>query len=294
MGAWLDRVVDGGNERRGFEWVTAGARKSWEDGSGHDHDHPGSARQRHRGTARASWGDVALRTRELAVEEERWAIRHRHDYGYRTTLPDLVAWAPGSDKALALICEETADAMTARPGCSRDGTTRSRPAATGSFSTTASTSRWRTGSRLGKKIHFTRPELHATSAVGGDLHAPSRGGASQAEQEPAAEAESPGPALRLVEPTAAAVAKRREGAGPTLSRRRTRAAPWRASTPPEEATSASAANQRDSRHRGEAKATLASLAAYARTAAAPAAPTFEFSSAVWRSEPGRPWVVLTS
>jgi len=48
-----------------------------------------------------------LSGRELAVDEPRWAVQHRHDYGYSTQLPDLAAWSPGSEKPVAIVCEES-------------------------------------------------------------------------------------------------------------------------------------------------------------------------------------------
>jgi hypothetical protein len=48
-----------------------------------------------------------LSSRELAVDEPRWAVRHRHDYGHGTQLPDLVVWVPGSEKPVAIVCEES-------------------------------------------------------------------------------------------------------------------------------------------------------------------------------------------
>jgi hypothetical protein len=151
-------------------------------------------------------GVTWLSARELAVDEERWAIRHRHDYGYTTTLPDLVGWAPGSDKAAALVCEETRrrdDRQTWVLEGWHNAVTAGRYEFVQYDCVNEPLAHWI--KRLGKKIHFTHPELHTDVQTPlGEIHTlPPAEAPAKAEPEP--EAESPRPALRLVERAAATV-----------------------------------------------------------------------------------------
>lgn len=46
-----------------------------------------------------------MSARELEADEARWAVRHRHDYGYRNELPDFAVWWAGDGVPVAIVVE---------------------------------------------------------------------------------------------------------------------------------------------------------------------------------------------
>jgi hypothetical protein len=100
--------------------------------------------------------------RELAVDEPRWAVEHRHDYGHTTQLPDIAVWIPGSEKPVAIVCEETRrrdDRQRWRLEGWRDAIDAGRYDCVQYDCATESLATWI--KRLGRKIGLRRPELRA-------------------------------------------------------------------------------------------------------------------------------------
>jgi hypothetical protein len=101
-----------------------------------------------------------LSARELAVDQSRWAVAHRRDYGLVTQLPDIAAWVPGMQKPVAIVCEETRrrdDRQTWRLEGWRDAIIAGRYDSVQYDCAHEHLATWI--QKLGKKIRFARPEL---------------------------------------------------------------------------------------------------------------------------------------
>jgi hypothetical protein len=101
-----------------------------------------------------------LSARELAVDDARWAVEHRHDYGVVTQLPDIAVRVPGTEKPVAIVCEETRrrdDRQTWRLEGWRDAVIAGRYDSVQYDCSHEHLATWMR--KLGKKINFTRPAL---------------------------------------------------------------------------------------------------------------------------------------
>jgi hypothetical protein len=145
-----------------------------------------------------------LAARELAVDEPRWAVRHRHDYGHSTQLPDLAVWVPGSEKPVAIVCEETRrreDRQRWRLEGWRDAINAGRYECVQYDCANEPLATWI--KNLGKKIGLNRPQLRSVVQMPPDKIA-TLTPVDQNAEPAAAEPEAARPQLRLVEAPAPA------------------------------------------------------------------------------------------
>jgi hypothetical protein len=140
-----------------------------------------------------------LSARELAVDEPRWAVRHRHDYGHSTQLPDLVVWVPGSEKPVAIVCEESRrreDRQRWRLEGWRDAINAGRYECVQYDCANEPLATWI--KNLGKKIGLTRPQLRSIVQMPAEKIA-TLTRVDQNTEPPTPEPEAARPQLRLVE-----------------------------------------------------------------------------------------------
>lgn len=100
--------------------------------------------------------------RELEVDEPRWAVRHRHDHGHSTQLPDVAVWLPGAEIPVAIVCEEARrreDRQRWRLEGWRDAIDAGRYQCVQYDCATKSLATWI--ENLGKKVRLTHPELRS-------------------------------------------------------------------------------------------------------------------------------------
>ena len=101
-------------------------------------------------------------SRELEVDEPRWAVKHRHDYGYTAHLPDMVAWRPGREKPIAIVCEEARrreDRQRWQLEGWRDAVNAGRYECVQYDCATEALATWMT--KLGEKVRLRHPELRS-------------------------------------------------------------------------------------------------------------------------------------
>jgi hypothetical protein len=147
-----------------------------------------------------------LSGRELAVDGPRWAVQHRHDYGYSTQLPDLAAWFPDSEKPAAIVCEESRrrdDRQRWRLEGWRDAINAGRYEFVQYDCATESLATWI--KNLGKKVGLTQPQLQSLVQMPPEKIAtlpPVELNIEPVTPKPEPEPAAARPQLRLVEPPA--------------------------------------------------------------------------------------------
>jgi hypothetical protein len=127
-------------------------------------------------------------TRELAADADRWAVRMRDERGYHKQLPDLAVWRRGAEPPVAIVGEEghrREDRQRLILEGWRDAVRSGRYIAVQYDCASAPVAARL--ARLGKKVHFTRPEFTTRVQAGADDIAASA---------PAIELEDPAPAPR--------------------------------------------------------------------------------------------------
>jgi hypothetical protein len=136
--------------------------------------------------------------RELEVDEGRWAVKHRHDVGHTIQLPDIAVWVPGSQKPVAIVCEDTRrreDRQRWRLEGWRDAINAGRYECVQYDCANEPLATWI--KNLGKKIGLNRPELRSVVQMPPEKIA-TLSPVDQNAALPAPEPEAARPQLRLV------------------------------------------------------------------------------------------------